>query len=178
MPAAPRITRRHLLAAAAATAAAATLGAGGLALRWWDRPPGEGLAALSQDEHDFVQAVAEAWLPQGGEPGWAAPQASGADAQPGRFLDAVVGAMAPEAAREVKLLLQALDDWPIPRRLAPFRRLPLDTRIEVLHGWRHSDQWLVRNAAVAVLVLVAEGVTMHPTYLARLAPYAPCGFGP
>jgi hypothetical protein len=167
------ITRRQVLAAAAATSAAAAIGAGGLAVRWWDRPPGEGLAALSQDEHDFLQSVAEAWMPPGGEPA-----TSGAEAGAGRFLDAVVAAMAPAAARELKLLLQALDDWPAPRRLSPFRLLPLEARIEVLHGWRHSGNWLVRNAAVAVLVLVGEAVTMHPDYLALLRPNAPCGFGP
>jgi hypothetical protein len=167
------ITRRQVVAVLAATSAAAAGSAGGLALRWWDRAPGEGLAALSQDEHDFLQAVAEAWMPAGGTP-----PLSGADAQAGRFLDAVVASMSPATGRELKLLLQALDDWPIPRRLAPFRRLPLDTRIAVLHGWRHSDRWLLRNAALGVLVLVAEAVTMHPRFLALLAPNAPCGFGP
>jgi hypothetical protein len=172
MPRVP-ITRRQVLAAMAAMSAAGVVGAGGIALRWWDRPAGEGLRALSQDEHDFLQAVAEAFMPPGGEPAL-----SGADAQAGRVLDAVVATMAPPAARELKLLLQALDDWPAPRRLAPFRRLPLETRIEVLSGWRHSGNWLVRNAAVAVLVLVAEAVTMHPDYVALLKPNAPCGFGP
>src|SRR5262249_29739543 len=63
-----RITRRQVLAAAAALPAAGGLAAAGLAWRWWDRPPGEGLKVLSAREHDFVQALAEAWLPPGGDP--------------------------------------------------------------------------------------------------------------
>jgi hypothetical protein len=55
-----KITRRQVLAAMAAVPVAGGLGAGGLAWRWWDRPAGAGLKRLSQDEHDFAQALGEA----------------------------------------------------------------------------------------------------------------------
>lgn len=168
-----RITRRGVLAALAAVPVAGGLAAVGLRARWWDRPPGEGLVALSTDEHDFLQALAEAWLPPGGEPA-----ISGSEAQVGAFLDQVVGAMSKPSARELKLLLQALDDWPIPRRLRPFRLLPLEVRADVVNGWLLSDQWLIRNAALGVLVLVGEAYSMHPDVVPGLRALYPCGFGP
>lgn len=166
------LSRRQVMAALAAVPAAGALAAGVTALRWWDRPPGEGLAALSQDEHEFLVAVADAWMPPGGEPAISGSETGVAD-----FLDGVVASMAPAAARELKLLFQALDDLPAPLRLAPFRKLPLEARIEVLQGWIHHDQWLLRNAALAVLVLVAESVAMHPDYAAILQPHFRCGYG-
>lgn len=156
----------------AAVPAAGGLGAGALALSWWDRAPGAGLASLSDDEHDFVQALAEAWMPRGGTPAL-----SGADAQLGRFLDQVLDGMEPPAARELKLLLQALDDLPRIGHLSPFRALPLADRSELLAGWLHHDQWLLRNAAVALLVLIGVGYTTHPEVVPFLSPHFRCGYG-
>lgn len=166
------LTRRHVLAALAGVPVAGALGVGTLAFRWWDRPPGAGLQRLSPDEHDFAQAMAEAWMPPGGEPAL-----SGADAELGRFLDEVVAGMEPAMAREFKLLLQALDDLTVPTRLSAFRHLDLPTRIEVLDGWLHHDQWLLRNATQAVLVLLGTGWTTHPEVVVHLRPYFRCGYG-
>lgn len=167
-----KITRRMVLAATAGLAASASVGAGALLARWWDRAPGEGLHTLSQDEHDFAQAVAEAWMPPGGDP-----PLSGADAALGGFLDGVVSAMEPATARELKLLLQVLDDFTLPTHLSSFRKLPLESRTEVLHGWLHSDQPLMRGAIQAVLVLLSVGWTTHPDVVGRLQPLFPCGYG-
>jgi hypothetical protein len=167
-----KITRRHVLAAMAAVPAAGALGVGGLAWRWWDRPPGAGLKRLSQDEHDFVVAIAEAWFPGGGEPAL-----SGADADLGAFFDDVLDGMQPATATELKLLLQALDDLTLPTRFAPFRTLSLDDRIEVLGAWMGSDQWLLRNAVQATLVLVGTGYTTHPAVVETLRPWFACGYG-
>lgn len=168
-----KITRRQILAATAAVPVLGALGVGTIGWQWWDRPPGEGLRALSTDEHDFVQAAAEAWMPPGGDPA-----ISGSEAELGLFFDALVAAMSPAAARELKLLLQGLDDWTVPTRFSAFRNLPLADRTTVLHGWVHADQWLLRNAATAVLVLIAEGYTLHPQVVPRLQSYFPCGYGP
>ena len=167
------ITRRRVLAAIAAVPIVGALGAGTVAWRWWDRPPGEGLRALSQDEHDFVQAAAEAWMPPGGDP-----PLSGSEAELGRFFDELTAAMDPASGRELKLLLQALDDLTLPTHLSAFRHLPLEARTTVLAGWLHGDQWLLRNATVAVLVLIGEGYTLHPGVVERLRSWFPCGFGP
>jgi hypothetical protein len=168
-----RITRRHLLATAAAVPVVGALASAGLAWRWWDRPPGQGLKRLSADEHAFVQAVAEAWMPAGGDP-----PLSGADARLGDFVDDVVAGMTPGGARDFKLLLQVLDDLPVVTHLAPFRSLSLEARADVLEGWLHRSTWLVRNAAAGVLVLVGEGWAMHPDVIGILRPSFRCGYGP
>ena len=168
-----RISRRQVLAAAAAVPVVGTLAAGGVAWRWWDRPPGAGLQRLSEDEHDFVQALAEAWIPPGGDP-----PLSGADARLGRFLDEVVAGMEPGMAREFKLLLQALDDLPLPTRFSTFRALPLADRQQVMNAWLSRDSWLLRSAVVGVMVLLGEGFAMHPDVIGRLRPHFRCGFGP
>lgn len=167
-----RLTRRGVLAAMAALPVAGTLGAGTLAWRWWDRPPMEGLRCLSSDEHGFVQAMAEAWMPPGGEPAL-----SGADARLGDFVDGLAFAMPPNGARELKLLLQVLDDLPRLTHGSAYRHLDLAERAAVLSSWLHSDQWLLRNAAIAVLVLIAEGYTLHPEVAPLLRPHFRCGFG-
>jgi hypothetical protein len=167
-----KITRRHVLAAMAAVPAVGAAAAGGLALRWWDRPPGEGLRRLSVDEHDFVVALAEAWLPAGGTPAL-----SGADAELGRFLDEVIDGMAPETGTQLKLLLQALDDLPRLTRLSAFRHLPLADRTDVLRSWMHTDQWLLRNGVQALLVLMGTGYTTHPEVVETLRPWFACGYG-
>lgn len=167
-----KLGRRHVLAALLAVPVAGGLGAAGLAWRWWDRPPGEGLKRLSQDEHDFVDALAEAWLPEGGTPA-----ISGRGAALGRFFDEVIDGMAHGTGTELKLLLQALDDLTFATHASAFRHLPLDTRIEVLRGWLHSDQWLLRNAVQATIVLAGTGYTAHPDVVAVLRPMFPCGLG-
>lgn len=168
-----RITRRQILAAAAAVPVVGALAAGGVAWRWWDRPPGAGLKRLSTEEHAFVQAFAETAFPPGGEP-----PLSGADAELGWFVDDLVDGMEPGMRVDFKLLLHALDDWTVPRRLAPFRSLSPEVRQQVLRNWLDHDVWLVRNALFGFLVLVSEGWSMHPEVRPLLAPYFRCGYGP
>ena len=145
---------------------------GTTAWRWYDREPGEGLKALSPDEHDFVQAIAEAWMPHGGEPAL-----SGAEARLGAFFDDIVAGMEPATGVEFKLLLQALDDLPMLTHLRPFRLLELDARIEVLDGWLHSDFALIRVAALGVLALAGAGWTTHPEVVPFFRPLFRCGYG-
>ena len=167
-----KIQRRHVLAALAAVPAVGALGAGGLAWRWWDRPAGEGLRRLSVDEHDFVVALAEAWLPAGGTPAL-----SGADAGLGGFLDEVIDGMAPATGTQLKLLLQALDDLTLPTHGSAFRHLPLAARTEQLGAWLRSDLWLLRNGVQALLVLMGTGYTTHPEVVETLRPWFACGYG-
>ena len=82
------LSRRHVLAATTAVGVAGGLGVGTAAWRWWERPPGEGLQSLADDEYAFVQALAEAWMPAGGTP-----ELSGADAALGNFIDGLISAM-------------------------------------------------------------------------------------
>ena len=168
-----KLTRRQVMAAMAAVPVAGGLAAGTAAWQWWGRPPGQGLRALSDDEHAFVQALAEAWLPRGGSP-----RLSGADAELGLFLDDILASMRGVQARELKLLLQVLDDLPRLRHGGrPFRALSLDERIAQLDEWVHSDQWLLRNATQAVLALLGGGYTTHPDVLPHLSPWFKCAYG-
>ncbi|TNE85101.1 MAG: hypothetical protein EP330_27245 [Deltaproteobacteria bacterium] len=166
------VTRRHVLAALAGTGALAVLGGGAVGWSWWDRPPGEGLKALSVDEHAFVQALAEAWMPPGGDP-----VISGAEAGLGHFMDDLLGPMVPGQAKELKLLLNLLDDFTVPRRLSRFQHLDLDTRIEVLRGWFESDNHLLRSGVQALIALLASGYTLHPSVAERVRRWYPCGYG-
>lgn len=166
------LTRRRVLIALGAVGAAAAVGAGGVALQWIDRPPGEGLRVLSDDEHAFVDALAEAWLPPGGTP-----PLSGAEARLGDFFDELLSHMLPGQRTELKALLQVLDDLPRATRLAPFRALPLGDRVAILSGWLNSDVWVLRNAAQAVLALIGGGYATHPEVVPTLQPWFGCRHG-
>ena len=71
-----------------------------------------------------------------------------------------------------------IDDLTWPTHGGSFRTLDLETRTAVLASWLAHDQWLMRNAVTAVLVLVAEGYTLHPDVLPLLRPHFRCAFGP
>jgi hypothetical protein len=167
------VTRRHVTAALAALPVLGALSGGGLYLRWWDRPHGDALLALSDDEYALVQALAEAWMPPGG-----VPALSGADADLGRFVDDLVSRMPHPEKELLKVLLQALDDATLPTHLSSFTALPLDERTAVLKGWLNSDIAEERNAVRTVLILIGEGWVMHPDVSAVLADEFACGYGP
>jgi hypothetical protein len=167
-----KLTRRHVLATAAAVPAAAALGGLALGARWWDRPPGAGLAALSADEHAFVDALAEAWMPAGGTPAL-----SGAEARLADFFDDVLAHVDATNRALLKVLLQALDDLPFVTHGAAFRDLGLADRDAVLRGWLTTDQSLLRNGVTGVVALLALGWADHPDVAAWLSPMFPCGVG-
>lgn len=167
-----KITRRHVLAATAAAAAAAGAGIGAVGWSWWDRPPAAGLAALSLEEHAFAQALAEAWFPPGGDPAL-----SGADAQLGDWLDGVIAALPAATGKQMKLLLHALDAATLPTHAHTFRGLPVDARTAVLNGWLNGDNYYLRSATQALLVLLGEGWTTHPQIVDRLRPFYGCTYG-
>ena len=167
------VTRRQVLAAMAATSVAGALGVGTLAYSWWDRPPGVGLQALSDDEHAFVQALAEAWMPPGGTPAL-----SGADARLGNFLDDVVAAMPHSQGVELKLLLNVLDDFTGPRRLSRFQYLEREQRTAILQDWLQSPNHYLRNGVLGIVALLAFGWFYHPDVIPMARPWYRCGYGP
>lgn len=166
-------TRRHVLAAAGAVALAG--GVSGLLLRrrWWDHAPGDALQALSQDEYDIVQAIAEAWMPPGEGP----PDPSGAEAQVGAFVDGVVARMPGDQGRLFKLLLHLLDDTTLLTEFEAFRKLDRFRRTDHLHAWVNSPVGYLRQATSAVLILIAMGYTTHPDVAKHLQPWFRCGYG-
>lgn len=165
-------TRRRLLAAAAAVPLLGATAAGVEVYGWWDRPPGAGHLALSDAEHAFAAALAEAYLPPGGDP-----PLSGRDAHLADYLDSVIAHLLPGTRTELKLLLHALDDATLPTDLSRFRNLPLERRTEVLDGWLNGDLSLLRSAVQGVLVFLAEAYTTHPDVVSRFSSIYRCGFG-
>ncbi len=164
-----KITRRHVLAAALAVPASSAVGLGAVGYAWWDRPPGAGLLALSAEEHAFVQALAEAWMPPGGEPA-----ISGSEARLGDWFDAVLAGMPGPPRRQLKALLHGLDHLPFPSR---YTTLQLDERQALLHGWLNSERYLLRSAIQAVMVLVGLGWSTHPAVVDTIRPWFGCTFG-
>ncbi len=167
-----QVTRRQVLAATAAVPVLGGLGVGTAVWSWWDRPAGAGLKALSEEEHAFVQALAEAWMPRGGTP-----ELSGADARLGDFFDDLMAAMPPPTAKELRLLLHALDHLPVPVRGRRFTSLSLATRSHALAGWLNHPLFLVRDGAAAVMVLIGMGWTTHPEVVPVIRTMFPCGYG-
>ncbi len=167
-----RITRRQVLAAGLAVSAAGAIGVAAVGVAWWDRPAGAGLLVLSGSEHAFIQALAEAWMPRGG-----VPALSGADAELGGWFDAVVAGMPGPPRRQLKLLLHVLDALPLATHGSHYSALQLDSRQDVLRAWLHSDRYLLRSAAQAVMVLVGLGWSTHPEVAEGIRPWFGCGFG-
>jgi hypothetical protein len=166
-----RITRRHLVASSIAAASVGAMG-GGLAVRWWDRPKASHLKALSEDEHHFVQMLAEAAFPPGGDPAL-----SGADARLGDFMDETVAWMEPQQGKLFRLLLQAMDDRPTPLWLAPFSSLDLPSRMQILGGWVNSEYYLIRSSTAGVTALLSFGWMTHPQVAERMKPLVGCAYG-
>lgn len=167
------LTRRHVLAATGAMAGAAVVGSGVMALRWWDRAPGEGLLALAADEAELVASVAEAWMPPGGTP-----SISGREAGCAAFVDEVVSRMPSSQRKLFKVLLQAVDELPVVTEFRPFTSLPLERRTALIEHWANHGPWAQRQAVGALMALIAFGYTLHPEVAPIFRRQYRCGYGP
>ena len=166
-----KLSRRHVLATMAAVPIAGAVGTGGLALRWYDKGPAAGRILLSSDEYDFIQALAEAWMPPGG-----VPALSGADADLGAWFDELLTHMAANQQTLLKLLIQILDDVPLVTDASSYRKLDLPRRIELLSDWLDSSNPLFRAGVAGVVVLIGMGWTTHPEVARVIAPRFRCGW--
>jgi hypothetical protein len=162
------VTRRQILAASAAVAVASAAGAGAVAWQWWDRPPGAGYSWLSPDEVSIVEAFADALFPPGGEPSLA-----GADANLARWFDAVLEGMPSAKARELKLLLHALNNLARASGGSAFVDLDRADRAALNHRWLTSSTPEIRLAMLGLSTLIGCGYTTHP----ETAPYFTKWFG-
>lgn len=167
------LTRRHVLAATGAMAAAAVVGSSVTAIRWWDRPAGAGLLALSAAEAELVACVAEGWMPHGGTPA-----VSGREAGCAAFVDEVVSRMPDTQRKLFKVLLHAIEDLPLVTDLSTFSQLKLARRTEIIEHWLTDASYPVRQATSALLALIAFGYTMHPDVTRVFATEYRCGYGP
>ncbi len=127
---APRFTRRHALAAGAL---ASGVGLGATVVRvgsWWKKDTGPGLQILAPEEAELVDAVAEALFPAGGTP-----ELSGADAGVSAWLDAHFVHLPDDTASQLRLLMNALDDWARLTQGARWAELPVERRSAKLESW-------------------------------------------
>ncbi|MCB9682778.1 MAG: gluconate 2-dehydrogenase subunit 3 family protein [Alphaproteobacteria bacterium] len=169
----PGITRRMLLAATGAIGLGAVVAGTVTYRRWWDRPPGGGHKALSPEEYDVVQAMAEAWMPASdGEP-----DISGAEADCGAFVDEVVARMPADQRKLFKLMLHIIDDTTQAIEFAPYRTLSLERRAGHLAVWLKSPIFYHRQGVQAVMALIALGYTSHPDVAPYFAQWFRCGYG-
>jgi hypothetical protein len=132
----PLLTRRRLLGLGLGAGVVAAAGAGGLA---WDllrqRPPGQGLQVLSEDEARVAVAVADAYFPHGNPFG-----RSAADVDIAGVLDAYMSELYPREKRGLRVLLRGLERWPqLALTGGPFSTLGLTDRQAVLVAFDESS---------------------------------------
>jgi hypothetical protein len=169
---APRFTRRHALAAGAL---ASGVGLGATVVRvgsWWKKDTGPGLQILAPEEAELVDAVAEALFPAGGTP-----ELSGADAGVSAWLDAHFVHLPDDTASQLRLLMNALDDWARLTQGARWAELPVERRSAKLESWMRADNHLVRGAISGLVIFVSMGYCLHPEVKDACGWQWPCGMG-
>lgn len=166
------VTRRQLLAVSAAAAVVAAGAVGGVAAQWWNRPADQGYVWLSEEEAGFVEALADALFPPGGQPALA-----GADASLSYFFDDVLSTIPPGKAREFKLLLHALDALAAIEGGGTFQELDRETRWAIARSWITSPVPELRGATLGLSSLLGGGYTTHPSAAAFFSAWHGCGYG-
>ena len=166
------MTRRQVLAVSAAAAVVAAGGVGGVASQWWNRPADEGYTWLSEEEVSFVEALADALFPPGGQPALA-----GADAQLSRWFDEVLGTLPPGKAREFKLLLHALDALGSVQGGGRFASQDRTERWRLARSWITSPIPELRGASLGLSTLLGGGYTTHPEVAEFFSQWHGCGYG-
>lgn len=167
-----QITRRHILALTAASATATAICAGGVALTWWDQPPGIGYTQLADREGAFIRAFSGAAFP-GGD----VIALSGADADIDRFFDAVLCGMPDLTADLLRLLMQSLERATLLTNGATFTALSFPEQQAVLRSWFTSDVAEIRGAISSLVVLLGMGYTTHPEVSPIMSAWHRCGYG-
>jgi hypothetical protein len=166
------ITRRQVLALGALSAAVATAGVGGTVASWWGQPPGAPLQHLSAGEAAFIRALAEVAYPATAAiPVGAA--ALGLDV----FLDDAMGALPGTPRKLVKLLLNALDAWPVPRRFGTFSTLSVEDRLAVMDHLQNHWNPQIRQGTSSLLLLIGMGYCTHPQVSPFFSRWHGCGYG-
>lgn len=164
-----KLSRRQILALTAAAGLAGTLGVVG---SWWNAKPDQAYHCLTIEEALFLDAVAEAAFPKGGDP-----DLGGGEAGVSWYVDALLLGMEEVQRNLLRLSLHAFDAETLPFHGARFRELPAATAQSVLRGWLNSEIPELRNAFSSVYLFVGMAYTSHPIISARLQPSFRCGFG-
>ena len=167
-----KITRRHLLALSAGTAAAGAIGAGGLAISWWDRPADAPFKRLSNEEAAFVRAWAGAAFPA-----TATTPINGAQANIDHFFDEMLSAMPADTAKLLRLLINGLNDLTLATDGSHFSDLHGADQSRIFDGWIHSDVSAFRSATQSLVLLLGMGWSTHPTVAPTMQKLHSCGYG-
>jgi len=167
-----QISRRHLLALSAGSAAAGAIGAGGLAISWWDQPADKPYRSLSSDEGAFVRAWAGVAFP-------ATPLSpiAGDEAQLDRFFDEMLLVMPADTAKLLRVLLHSLNTLPLATRWGRFTDLEPNTQKRLFEEWTHSDVSLFRSATQSLVLLLGMGWSTHPSVAPTMQKLHSCGYG-
>lgn len=163
------LTRRHLLASLAVVAVAAPAG---LAVRWWDQPPGAPLRYLSVDEEAFFDALADGIFPEGGTPAL-----SGRQARVGRYVDAVLGGMVPLQRNLFRVAVHGLNALALAQAGSTVDAMAPADAAAILARWLVADDGNLRGIAQSLHIFIGMGYLAHPEVAPVLAPQFACGFG-
>ena len=166
------ITRRHFIALGAATAVSATLVGSATLVSWWDTLPDAPYHALNSHEANVLRHFAKAAFPSGD----AIPM-DGSEAQLDRFFDTILMSMTDQNRKLLKLLIQAIDKFPVPLHFASFSTMPTPDQRELITNWLAHDNHLFRGAITSLVLLLGMGYTSHPTASKVLESSFRCGFG-
>lgn len=167
-----RVTRRHLLALAAGTTAAAAVTGGAVVASWWDAPADAPFATLTTDEAAFLRAWSGAAfpatqaLPLAGE-------AAGLD----RFFDELLHHTPTDAAKLLRLLINALNSATVVSHGSTFTSLSSTQRSAVFEDWTHSGTAHFRSATQSLVLLLGMGWSTHPDIAPHMRLLHSCGYG-
>jgi hypothetical protein len=167
-----KITRRHLIALGSATAAAGMVGVAFEGASWWNQPAGATYTVLSDDEAQFVRALAGVAYPRVPDIDLA-----GEDANLDRFFDSLLSHMPEQPRQLLRLLLHGLDTGPVLTHGSRFRSLSRSERSAVFDSWLTSDLAELRNAGQSLVLLLGMGWTIHPKVVPRMKRIHSCGYG-
>ena len=167
-----RITRRHLLALAAGTTAAAALTGGAVVASWWDAPADAPFSVLTTEEAAFLRAWSGVAFP-------ATPTLplAGEDAGLDRFFAAMLRHTPADAARLLRLLVNALDGATVISHGSSFTSLEPAEQATVFEDWTHSGVAHFRSATQSLVLLLGMGWSTHPEIAPHMRLLHSCGYG-
>lgn len=165
-------SRRGFLKVGLGVGAGVLLVGGGALALFRSGPTAAGKKVLSADEADFLDALAEVYLPPGNALGI---DASTLDVS-GSF-DEHVRSLPPRERRVMRGLLALFDQWPRVSFSSSgrFSALPLEERIAVMRAWEESPRQARYGLANLLRVVVGLHMFSSPAALAAVGHRYGCG---
>jgi len=155
-----------------AAAATADTGLGVTLGNWWEAPADAAFAVLSPEEARFLDVLADAAFPPGGDPA-----IGGSAAGAARYVDGILLAMVGDQRSLLRLSFHAFDAATLPTHGAHFSALDAAEAQAVMLGWLRSPIPELRSAFTSVYLFIGMAWTTHPEVVAKIAPMFRCGYG-